>query len=129
ATSMSRSSSATWAPNFLETFSSLIRAISSLEPDAERGARIGVEEMNLCRVDPGPDPVAGPVDEAGGGARPEGARAHLEVHDVERTERLDDVGLDRAITGFLLMAQQNALRAHAEREVLARLLVLKHREH
>src|SRR5690606_18395467 len=96
AMSRSRSSSATCAPNFLETFSSLMRAISGPEPNAERGAR-RIEEMHLGRVDPGPHPVAGAVDEAGRGTRPERLRADLQIDDVEGPEGLDDMRLDRAV--------------------------------
>src|SRR4051794_18118802 len=68
-----RSWTAAASPNFLVTPSSAISAMRSLP--AQRIAGGGVEEMDLRRVEPGPDPVAGRAHEAARGARLEEALA------------------------------------------------------
>src|SRR5690606_37608504 len=129
ATSRSMSSTAVWEPKVLETFSRRMRAMSVAKPDAERGARAGVKEVRLRRIDTGPDPIARLVDEAGGGAGPQRLVADLQVDDVEAAIGLDQVRLDRAIAQLLLQAHQHAFGPDAKGEVAAGPLVGKHGEH
>src|SRR5262249_28452338 len=109
-----RASSATWPRKALAMLRSSTRAMS--EPDAQGRAGAAVEKMGLLLVEARPHRVAGPLHVAAGRATAQQVPAKLEIHDVVRAERLDDVGLDGNVAVGRLARDEDALRTNPDGE-------------
>jgi hypothetical protein len=74
--------------------------------------------MGLLLVEPCPDDVSGLVDVAARGARTQQLLAELEIDDVVRTERLDDVSLDRNVAVGRDACDLHAFGPDTDREIV-----------
>src|SRR5215468_10590612 len=98
------------------------RAMS--EPDAQGLAGPLIEKMRLLLVQTSPHRVPGPLHVPAGGATAQQLLAELQVDDVVRAERLDDVRLDRDVAVGRLACDHDALRTNADRELVLGLPLL-----
>jgi hypothetical protein len=76
-----------------------MRAIAG--PCVQRISGLRIEKMRLGRIQSRPYPVAGPGYEAARRTRPDELRADLEIDNVIRAQWLDQMSVDRDVSGGL----------------------------
>ena len=78
--------------------------------------------MRLAGINLDPNPVAGPFDVPGRSARSHRVVADLQINNVIRTQRLNQMGFKWQISGLVFASDQNAFRpdAYDDRRIFRR---------